>query len=98
MIYYLILNALFIWGWHVLFNEGMILGKLGEWMTEKLPEWLHKPLFSCPACQSSIYGTIGFFMFVREELYIWPIYCVCLCGLNYLLAKLTSKERIIINE
>lgn len=82
----------------MLFNEGMILGKPGEWMKLRLPEWLHKPLFSCPACMSSIYGTIGYFVGVRGDVFLWPVYCICLCGLNYLLAKLTSKELIIIDE
>jgi hypothetical protein len=92
-ILYLFLNSLFIWGVHALFSEGHILEKAGDWMTEKLPSWITMPLFDCPACQSSLYGTLGYFLFVNQDVLLWPLYCLCLCGFNFIIIKLTSRKR-----
>lgn len=38
---------------------GMILGRFGTWMdayTNDLPEWLRKPLWTCPRCMLLWYG------------------------------------------
>lgn len=42
--------------WQVL-QEGHILHKLGI-VLEKLPEWLHKPVFTCPICMTFWYGIL----------------------------------------
>lgn len=96
-ILYLILNSLWIWGFHALFAKEMILERVGDWLCDRLPEWITRPVFDCPTCQSSIHGTLVYFLFVNTGLLMWPVYCVCLCGLNYLLGRF-SKGITITNE
>src|SRR5688572_2616518 len=75
--------------------------KPGEPPTKR--EFYSKPLFDCPVCMSSLWGLIGFFAiryFFNVDLpwrQLLP-FIFCLCGLNTLLSKLTTKERIIVDE
>lgn len=54
-------NALFIayavFFLNVIFNwQGQIFDKLGEWLDERLPEYISKPLYGCPICMSIWWG------------------------------------------
>lgn len=86
--------SLCIWGIHILFQEGHIFEQLGDWMDEKLPEGLNKPLWACPVCMSSIWGTAGYFILGLHYHYFFP-FIFCLCGLNTIILKLTSNKRVI---
>lgn len=91
-------TSLFIYGVHILFQDNHLLEKQGEWMATNWPEWITKPLFDCQICQSSIWGTVGFFSIdflfgVHHNLRLYIPYVFCLCGLNVIIQKLTSKER-----
>lgn len=95
--------SLGIWCINVLFQDGHILEKAGDWMELHFPEEVNKPLWMCPICQSSFWGLVGFFavqyffdVYLTLKLLIPFIFC--LCGLNTIIAKATSKERIIIDE
>jgi len=73
MIELLIFNSLIIWGVFTSIQEGMIFGKVGNFIRGKyhlepftnvntpigfhLPEWIKKPLAICPICMASVYGT-----------------------------------------
>lgn len=61
---YILLATLFSFGWCALFNEGMIFERVGKALA-RLPEWLKKPLFDCPRCNSFWVTTVMFFT-------IWP--------------------------
>jgi hypothetical protein len=52
LISYILIVALFSFGWSNLFNEGMIFERVGKWLDARLPEWLAKPLYACPICNS----------------------------------------------
>lgn len=98
----LIPTCLLIWAVHILFQEGHLLEKQGEWITNKVGEKWAKPLINCPICQSSVWGLIGFFSLPLFGVYL-PVklllpYIFSLCGLNTILSKLISKERIIVDE
>lgn len=95
--------CLSIWCVHILFQEDMIFEKQGEWITKKLGEYWSKPLINCPICQSSVWGFIGFFAiryFFDVNLPLKQLipFIFSLCGMNTIISKLTSKERIIIDE
>jgi len=101
---YIATVCLGIWGIHILFQEGHLLERPGNWMRDRSPEpWWIKPLFDCPICMSSVWGIVGFFavdyFFDLHMPYrqIVP-FVFCLCGLNTILGKLTTKERIIVDE
>ena len=95
---YILFTSLWIWGFRCLFSEGMALDIVGDWLEDSYSEWITKPLFGCTACMSSVHGTISYFVFVNTGIWLWPVFCVCVCGLNFIIVKLTSKERVIIDE
>jgi hypothetical protein len=101
-----------IWGIHILFQEDHLLEKLGTKLRgpERSPDVpldfrkkIMKPLFDCPICMSSVWGAIGFiamsyfFGITMPIKQIFP-FVFCLCGLNTIILKLTSKERKIVDE
>lgn len=95
--------SLGIWAIHILFQEEMIFEKAGEWITNKLGEYWSKPVVSCPVCMSSVWGLIGFFAiryFFGIDLPLKQLipFIFCLCGLNTIISKLTTKERVIVDE
>jgi hypothetical protein len=95
--------CLSIWCVHILFQEDHLLEKPGDWIRGKVGEYWSKPLFDCSICMSSVYGLIGFFairFFFNVDLPYKQLipFIFSLCGMNVLLSKLTSKERIIIDE
>lgn len=87
----LFITSLFIFGVNCVFSDGFILGPIGNWMERKLPNWLYLPLVGCPSCQSSIWGTLFFFVMNQFDFTLWPIFCISLCGLNTIVSKLISK-------
>jgi cadmium resistance protein CadD (predicted permease) len=95
--------SLGIWAIFILFQKDQLLEKQGEWIKTKLGEKWSKPVVHCPVCMSSLWGLIGFFAiryFFGVELpwrQLIP-FIFCLCGLNTLLSKLTTKERVIVDE
>jgi len=95
--------SLGIWCIHILFQEDMILEKHGKSITNRVGEYWAKPLINCPVCMSSVWGVIGFFSiryFFNVDLPMKQIipFVFCLCGLNTIISKLVSKERVIIDE
>lgn len=95
--------SLFIHAVHVLFQEGNALEKAGEWITNRLGEYWSKPIINCPTCMASFWGTICF----ASIDYVFGVhlpwrqfipYIMCLCGLNMIIGKFTTKERIIVDE
>jgi len=81
-----------IWGFHCLFSEGYIFEELGKWLNDKLPDWICDPLFACQMCMASVHGSLIFFLFIRYHIQWWPLFCVSLCGLNFIINKLTDKH------
>jgi hypothetical protein len=92
--------SLGIWCIHILFEEDQIFEKAGDWMEKNWPVWINKPLWGCPICMSSIWGTIGFFAIdflfgIHHDLKLWIPFVFCQCGLNVLLNGVSSRNRII---
>jgi hypothetical protein len=44
--------------------EGMIFDEVANYLDTKLPEWISKPLYGCPICQSFWWGS-AFYVFYR---------------------------------
>lgn len=108
-----LLTSGWIWGFHALFQEGHILEFVSDWwfsedhdpqeLTEsqlKIRDYIAKPIFGCAACMASLHGTISYFIFAYKDfgLWLWPVFCIVLCGFNFVIIKLTTKERIIVDE
>jgi hypothetical protein len=73
-------------------SDKMILWKLRFYSIKYLGVWLSKPLFLCLPCMASIVGTIIFFtfslvFFQNVCIFAWPLYCITLSGLNYVIQR-----------
>jgi len=82
-------NSLFIWGVHVCFQEGMIFGKVGNWIAKEFPIWIYKPLIGCPACMGFWWGVYGASL-VSDNLFQGFVYCICEVGFNWLISDIKS--------
>ncbi len=88
-----IIISLIAYAVNVLFQEGMIFGKVGYWIENKLPMWIYKPLIGCTVCMSPYYGIayIGFmwsFMFNFSDTAIILLISI---GTSRLLVNLTNN-------
>jgi len=102
MITYIIILSLCIWGFAALFQEGMLLEKLGDFLVPPEPvrkkDWLernwHKPVFSCPICMASVWGTISSaYLFTSgrfDSFEQWIILVFATCGLNFIITRILS--------
>lgn len=73
------LAILVIVGVWTAFGRGMIFGWLGDAWEKRLPAVLGKPLFSCPPCMSSTYGT-AVWMLTGGTIDWWIPFVLALCG------------------
>ena len=79
---YFIGNSLFIIGFWTSCKRGMILGFIRD---IEISEWLKKPLYICPPCMASIWGSLGFIIACLAGYFnlVWLIpYVVALAGFN----------------
>lgn len=88
----LFITSLWIWGVNGFFEltkfEILFRGYEGIPPKIPMPLWLQKPLFGCPPCMGSIHGTFAFILFHHDlNIWLWPIFCFCLCGLNYIIKE-----------
>jgi hypothetical protein len=96
--------SLFIFAVHILFQEGHLFEQAGKKITQFLGEKWSKPVINCPICQSSVWGTLWFFLGlnvafdIEYHFKLWFPYVMCLCGLNFIINKLISKEVTIKSE
>lgn len=60
-----------------------------------IPAYFHKPLFNCPVCMSSFYGSIAYWAHVYHTgtsvnlttFVTWFVFCVTLAGANRIITK-----------
>lgn len=92
-ILFLFIGVAWIFGIHAIFSEGFILEYAGNKIKSILPNWITDPIFGCNVCMSSIHGTLIFFLSIMAQefsILLWPVYCVCLCGINFVINKLSN--------
>lgn len=97
----IVIATVWIWGVKCVFSEGYLLEKAGDWWYESVPEWAYNPTIGCTACMSSVHGTLWYWTFglvlLRETpigltLIIWVLFCICLCGVNFILIESIYKD------
>lgn len=93
-------SSLWCFGFHIVVKK--FLKQTIDFDIEHTIDWdgLHKwqqnilkPLFACPYCMASVHGTVIFFicLFGSFGLYWWPPFCICLCGLNYMINSILPE-------
>lgn len=92
MVTIIIVISLFSYGWCAMFWDGQIFDKVGDWLEDRLPEYITKPLFLCPICCSFWTGTaIYWWIFEGSDWRVWLLVCVCSIGLNAIVVNLINK-------
>lgn len=81
----LIFNALVVIGVWESTAPGMILEKPAAWLESKLGRYWVKPLFNCPPCMASVWGTAFYFLHDYGRP-LW--YVLALAGLIKLILKI----------
>lgn len=85
---YLIIGTAYCFGVYKIFDDILISvrAKIEQVIS---PKWC-KPLLTCPPCMGSFHGAyIGFIFFGIDWMIL--LYCVCLCGLNYIVNSLLPQ-------
>jgi hypothetical protein len=62
------------------FAPGMIFGWLGDFLEKHIHEHFLKPVFTCPCCMASVWGTTIWFL-TGGDVYYWPFFVIALSGL-----------------
>lgn len=88
----LVFNSLFIFGLKAVTywecdefrqpSEKKLLWFLSYYAEKYYPSFMHKPLISCTICMASFWGAMFFLLFTDFSLFLLPIYCISLAGLN----------------
>lgn len=72
--------------WATLLN-GMIFGFLGNWINEKFPKWLSKPLVECVICMTMYYGSALYWILWGNGIREWVIVVISAMGVTTIFAK-----------
>lgn len=98
-----VLTSFAICGWHYciqydLNNEKPVMKEVAWWFKyygmKITPSFIHKPLFLCPVCMSSIYGTVAFtvshfFIYpINQPLIVYVPFLLAVAGTNRILTKI----------
>lgn len=85
---YLIIGSAYCFGVFKIFDD-MLLRERAKMEATIGSKW-SKPLVSCPPCMGSFHGFyLGLVFF--DLAWSTPLYCVCLCGLNYIINSLLPE-------
>jgi len=68
-------------GIHAATWENMIFHKPALWLKNHLPIWVHKPLFSCAICMSSVWSVV-FWVVFNFHFVLLPFVILATAGLN----------------
>jgi hypothetical protein len=66
-----------VWG---AFAPGMIFGWLGDFLEKHINEHFLKPIFTCPCCMASVWGSTVWFL-TGGDVFYWPFFVIALSGL-----------------
>lgn len=89
----LFIGCLWIWGFNFLFKKKEIFGFFGELIRDHISKWIVKPTIGCPACMSSIHGTLVYLSWLhftgQPTFYyvLWPVFLICLVGINHIIIE-----------
>lgn len=70
----------------------MFMLKFSETKSQDLASFVLKPLFNCPVCMSSIYGSVYFWLSARGSIIGWLVYLVMLSGLVFFMMLLAYND------
>lgn len=101
------LNCLLIWGVYFVTHNGRILEGVRIATSHKLGAFWSKPIFECPVCMSSFWGTLPIVLMIIVSVFligkiyligllIIPLWIILLAGLNGIVEGIIFKNKSII--
>lgn len=93
MIEWLLIGTAWIWGIKAITTYPFIFYKQANFVERYAGKWICKPLFRCPVCMASFWGS---FIFAISGLtvYYWPVYVIALAGIQFLLIEYLYPEDV----
>lgn len=85
LLLHLVVASLIIFGIWNAFGPKMIFGWLGDIWEKRLPDALNKPLWACPPCMASVWGT-AYWFFVGGRIEWWIPFVLALSGFNRIIS------------
>lgn len=85
-----IIALLVIAVWAV-FLDGMIFGKIGNYINEKFPHWLSKPMVDCPICMCFYYGSAAYWLIWGESVKEWIFVVIAAMGFVTIFVKMKIR-------
>lgn len=86
LLVHIIILSLALYGTKVTWQEGMIFEKPKLWLDKLFGEaMIRKPLYACPACMPSIWGTLYFWLCTGFTWNMWPVFVLACCGTTWIL-------------
>jgi hypothetical protein len=73
-------------------QPGEIFGRLGDFIDERLPDFLYKPIAGCPICMVPYYGSVLYWVIWHVSWQHWLITVIASMGLNVVIVKLFPKD------
>jgi hypothetical protein len=65
----------------------MIFHRPAKYLKSRLPEWVCKPLFSCPVCMSSVWSLVFLGVFGIPDWEFIPVIILMVAGLNTIIVS-----------
>jgi len=85
------INSFICFGVYKALDAGMILHRVNRWTVRKRwPDWITKPLFLCPVCMASFWGT-AYFVAIGITWYWLPFWILAVAGLNRILLNFSPE-------
>jgi hypothetical protein len=88
LLQFIAIVSLWSWGFYNAFQEGQILGRIGEWLRDEIVDTWLKPIIGCPVCMPSIHGTV-LYLVIGESFNIVTLFVIIVCasGLNFVIKE-----------
>ena len=83
--------SLMIIGIHATTWQKMIFYHPAKWLKSKLPVWLHKPLFSCVICMSSVWSLLFMCIFGFPKWHFMPFVILIVAGINTIITSIIAQ-------
>ena len=92
MIEKIFIMSFFTIGYCCTFWEGQIFERIGNWLDERLPEFIAKPLYACFICACFWFGSAIYFLFLYTSIQEWFLCVISAVGLNAALSRIFKND------
>lgn len=92
MIQWLLITTAWIWGVKAIHTHPFIFWKQANFVEHHLGKIISKPMFRCPVCMSSVWGTYFFWYSDQSGIMNWIVFVIALAGIQFLIVEYLYPE------